>query len=97
MARPLPLDPYVIDTLMPDLAGHERRPSAFLVWLLCWRLDGAPASLRALSEGTGLSKRAVQLALGKLVRRRLVQVEREGPTAVARYHALRPWRRRRAR
>ena len=96
MTRPLPLDPYVIDTLMPDLAGHDRRPSAFLVWLLCWRLGGAPTSLRELSEGTGLSKRAVQLALVKLVRRRLVHVEREGPTTVARYHALRPWRRAKA-
>ena len=97
MTRPLPLDPYVIDTLMPDLVGHDRRPSTFLVWLLCWRLGGAPASLRELGEGTGLSKRAVQLALAKLVRRRLVQVERAGPTTVARYHALKPWRRRPAR
>ena len=82
---------------MPDLVGHDRRPSAFLVWLACWRLAGAPASLRELSEGTGLSKRAVQEAVRRLVRRRLLQVEREGPTTVARYHALRPWRRRPAR
>ena len=95
MARTLPLDSYVVDTLMPDLVGHDRRPSAFLVWLACWRLAGAPASLRELSEGTGLSKRAVQGAVARLVRRRLLAVDRAGgPTAVARYHALRPWRRR---
>jgi hypothetical protein len=27
----LPLDAYIIDTLMPDLVGHDRQPSAFLV------------------------------------------------------------------
>ena len=31
------LDPYVIDTLMADLIGHDRQPSAFLVYLLLWR------------------------------------------------------------
>ena len=25
------LDPYVVDTLMADLVGHDRQPSAFLV------------------------------------------------------------------
>ena len=33
----LKLDSYVLDTLMCDLVGHDRRPSAFLVYLYLWR------------------------------------------------------------
>jgi DNA-binding GntR family transcriptional regulator len=93
------LDPYVVDTLMPDLVGHDRQPSAFLVYLLLWRLThGAGAAalqvpLRDLAAGTGLSKRAVQEALARLIRRRLVEAVREGATAVAVYTVLQPWRR----
>jgi len=29
----LPVDAYVIDVLMPDLIGHDRRPAAFAVYL----------------------------------------------------------------
>ena len=28
---------YVLDTLMADLVGHDRQPSAFLVYLHLWR------------------------------------------------------------
>lgn len=96
---PLALDAYVVDTLLPDLVGHDRRPSAFVVYLVLWRLtDGGrtpvAASLRTLAESTGLSKRAVQAALASLVgRRRLVTVARESATAVPVYAVLRPWRR----
>ena len=31
------LDAYVIDSLMPDLVGHDRRPSTMLVFLYLWR------------------------------------------------------------
>ena len=94
---PLRLDPYVIDTLLPDLVGHDHRPSAFLVYLVLWRLAGQPASLRELAEATGLSKRSVQDAIRRLERRRLAHIERDGPTAIAiaRYVVLKPWRRRR--
>ena len=27
------VDPYVVDTLMQDLVGHDHRPSAFIVYL----------------------------------------------------------------
>jgi hypothetical protein len=96
------VDRYVLETLMPDLVGHDRHPSAFVVYLALWhRADGTrdrvvAASLRELAEGTGLSKRAVQGALAALVRRRLVSVERASPTAVPRYAVLRPWARRRS-
>lgn len=98
--EPVALDPYVVDVLLPDLVGHDRHPSAFLVYLTLWRHTAggrAPAalSLRALAEATGLSKRAVQDAVDALVRRRLVTLERETPTSVPSYHVLRPWARRR--
>ena len=90
------LDPYVVDVLLPDLVGHDRHPSAFLVYLLLWhRTAGgrreAALSLRELAEATGLSKRAVQGALATLERRRLLAVERAGPTAVPGFRVLRPW------
>jgi hypothetical protein len=94
------LDRYVVDTLMPDLVGHDKRPSALLVFLYLWartdRVRGrrAAVSLRDLADGTGLSKRAVQDAVRVLARRRLVAVRRDGPTAVPEYEVLRPWRKR---
>jgi hypothetical protein len=95
----LPLDAYVLDVLMPDLVGHDRRPSAFLVYLLLWRrTDGGrtadvPLTLRELADGTGLVKRSVQSAIDTLERRRLVTVTRDSITAVPRYSIGRPWRR----
>jgi hypothetical protein len=93
------LDAYVVDTLMPDLVGHDRQPSAFLVYLFLWRethgrsADTAQVALLDIASGTGLSKRAVQDALGRLARRKLVAVSRESITAVPVYSVLRPWRR----
>jgi transcription initiation factor IIE alpha subunit len=89
------IDGYVIDTLMADLVGDDRHPSAFLVYLhLLARIDdngNAEQSQRAIAEGTGLSKRAVQTALHHLERRRLISVERDSITAVARYTLHKPW------
>lgn len=31
------VDAYILDSLMPDLIGHDRQPSAFLVYLCLWR------------------------------------------------------------
>jgi DNA-binding GntR family transcriptional regulator len=93
------LDHYILDTLMRDLVWHDKRPSAFLVYLHLWHLTrGRPkaravVSLRAIAEETGLSKRAVQHALAVLVRRKLVKAERSTKTAVPEYSVLRPWRR----
>jgi DNA-binding MarR family transcriptional regulator len=86
-ADSLPLDAYVVDTLLPDLVAHERRPSAFLVYLVLWRhsaggRDAVALSLRELAEATGLSKRAVQGAVARLERRRLIGVAHGGPRAV---------------
>lgn len=92
------VDRYVVEALMPDLVGHDRRPSAFLVYLFLWTVTSggetrAEASLRRIAEGTGLSRRTVQDAIAHLSRRRLVEAERDGITAVARYAVRTPWRR----
>ncbi len=93
----LPLDPYVIDTLMPDLVGHDRRPSAFLVYLFLWRhtlganVDAIQVALQDIAESTGLSKRAVQHALTQLFKRKLIAIARSGITDIPRYTVLRPW------
>ena len=95
----LTLDAYILDSLMPDLAGHDRQPSAFLVYLFLWRLThGAgtattQVALRDIAENTGLSKRGVQSALGWLAKRKLIAVARESITAVPVYTVMRPWRR----
>lgn len=90
------IDAYVFETLMPDLVGHDRRPSAFLVYLAIWTAgDGgrAPLSYAELAARTGLSRRAAQTAVGVLLRRELIAVERAGPTDVPWYRPLTPWRR----
>jgi hypothetical protein len=93
------IDPYIVDTLMPDLVGHDRQPSAFIVYLWLWRqTHGAghamtQVALLDVAEATGLSKRAVQDALGRLATRKLIAVARASITAVPVYTVLRPWRR----
>ena len=84
---------------MADLVGHDRMPSAFIVYLyLYWRT--APSRSRSvrlshqsIATETGLSKSAVQAAMRNLVRRKLVRSERESVTAVPVHYVLRPWRR----
>ena len=84
---------------MRDLIGHDRQPSAFVVYLLLWRRSGADRSgaaqiaLQDIAEATGLSKRSVQSALGWLAKRKLIAVTRAGITAIPVYTILRPWRR----
>jgi DNA-binding GntR family transcriptional regulator len=93
----LELDAYVLDVLMRDLVGHDRSPSAFLVYLWLWRRtrDGeSRLTLQRIAEGTGLSKRGVQDAIGRLESRKLLRVTRESITAVPEYAVLRPWVRR---
>lgn len=91
------LDAFVIDSLMPDLVGHDRQPSAFLVFLHLWRktLGGrrtACASYQMIANGTGLSKRAVQLAVATLARRELLDVQRKSATAAPVFSLLCHWR-----
>lgn len=90
------IDAYVLDSLMRDLVGHDRRASAFLVYLAVLAKESAGVramSYSELADQCGLSRRAVQDAVAHLVRRRLIEVIRAGPTETASYRALRPWRR----
>lgn len=99
MTSTLEIDTYIIDTLMADLVGHDRQPSAFLVYLLLWRRthgageDKTQVSLLDIASATGLSKRSVQEALNWLSKRRLVSIQRASITAVPVYTVKRPWTR----
>jgi hypothetical protein len=93
------LDDYILDTLLRDLTGHDRKPAAFLVYL--W-LAGEQArhkspvtiSYQALAENTGLSRSSTQSAVRWLLGRKLLTVAKANATAVPRYTVLFPWRHR---
>lgn len=94
------VDAYVLEVLLPDLVGHDRRPAAFLVFLHLLRRaevlgrDRVPASLHEIALRTGLSKSAVQAALRHLKRRGLVSADDTGTQLNPVRTVLRPWRRR---
>jgi DNA-binding GntR family transcriptional regulator len=96
------VDDYVVDVLLPDLAGHDRSPAAFLVYLILWthlfraECRTAAVSLQSLSAQTGLSKSAVQAAIRLLRNRSLIRVSKTSRTAVPEYELIRHWLRRRA-
>ena len=96
------LDEYVVDVLLPDLAGHDRSPAAFLVYVVLWtRLyrseqRSTSISLQQLADLSGLSKSAVQGALRILKRRGLIKVAKVSATALPQYELVRHWLRRRA-
>ena len=100
MAARVTLDRYIVDSLMPDLVGHDRKPSAFLVYLYLWcngrgtRQRRATASLQQIASDTGLSKSAVQHGLRTLKGRRLVTSHQARATAVPEYAVHAPWARR---
>jgi hypothetical protein len=91
------VDAYVVDTLMPDLIGHDHRPAAFIVYLRLWRETRArrrprvALSLATLALDTGLSKSAVQTSLRHLKRRKLVSAHQGSPTSVPAYTVHAPW------
>ena len=99
----IPIDEYVVDVLLPDLTGHDRAPTAFLVYIVLWTAlyraeqKRIALSLQNLSERTGLSKSGVQSAIRLLKRRGLIKVFRAHPTAVPEYELVRHWVRRRSR
>lgn len=94
------VDRYIVDSLMPDLVGHDRQPSAFLVYLLLWcrsrgsRERRTRMSLQEIASDSGLSKSAVQHAIRSLKRRRLVSTKQRSATSAPEYLLLTPWRRR---
>jgi hypothetical protein len=89
------IDQHVLDGLMADLVGHDRRPSAFIVYLalvrLCQAFGSTTQSLQDLAAATGLSKSAVQRGIQHLLRRELISVTRPRSTEIPRYRVLQPW------
>ena len=96
------IDEYVLDVMMPDLAGHDQSPAAFLVYLALWTQlfrtgqRAVSISLQELASKTGLSKSAVQRSIRLLERRALLRAAKASATAVPRYELIRHWVRRRA-
>ena len=91
-------DSYVVDVLMRDLVGHDRRPVCFFVYL--WlsveqrrRDRDVQISYKELAENLGVSKSSVQAAVSWLVRRKLLSASKQNRTAVPRYAVHTPWRR----
>src|SRR5580658_2103667 len=83
------IDDYVLDVLLPDLAGHDHSPAAFLTYVVLWthlyrsEERSVAVSLQQLAELTGLSKSAVQGAIPPLKRRSLIKITK-GPRRLCR-------------
>ncbi len=95
--RTVAVDRYVVESLMPDLVGHDRRPAAYILYLALLGLGGGErevgASLQALATATGLSKTAVQRSVAHLLRRKLIATRSSGPNQAPHYRLLKPWAR----
>jgi predicted transcriptional regulator len=91
------VDTYVIDVLMRDLISHDRSPSAFIVFIHLYRhthgsnRSSVHQSHQQIAEATGLSKTAVQGAVRRLLRRKLLAMKRAHRTARPEYVVHRPW------
>lgn len=91
------VDAYVLDALLPDLVGHDRRPAAFLVYLylLCAsERSNRPSvglSLQEIAERTGLAKSTVQAAIRHLKRRGLLDAKVVASTTQPIRRVMRPW------
>ena len=93
------LDNYVVDVLMPDLVGHDRRAAAFVVYLYLLRQaakggrDTLSVSLQTIATKSGLSKSTVQAAIRHLRRRRLLDPGVLATVTDPLRRVLRPWNR----
>lgn len=93
----LRLDDYLVDVLMRDLVGHDRRPVCFLVylWLAAEQQRKGVAvqvSYQEIAESIGVSKSSAQSAVGWLARRKLLAISKQTATAMPKYRVLSPWR-----
>lgn len=99
MQKAIPIDYYILDTLLRDLTGHDRKPAAYLVYL--W-LTGEQARRKSpvaisyidLAQNTGLSRSSAQASIRWLLRRKLLAVVKANATAVPVYTVQFPWRKR---
>ena len=91
------IDAYVVDVLMPDLVGHDRRPATFIVYLFLLRQaakarrDAVSISLQTIATKTGLSKSTVQSALRHLRRRKLIDPTIAATVTSPLRRVMRPW------
>jgi hypothetical protein len=102
MQRTIAVDDYILDTLLRDLTGHDRKPAAFLVYL--WLAGeqsrrGSPVAISyiELAQNTGLSRSSAQSSVRWLLRRKLLTVTKANATAIPVYTVLFPWRKRASR
>lgn len=91
------LDDYVVDVLMRDLVGHDRKPVSFLVYLwLAAEQARTKAEVRVsyqqVAESVGISKSSAQAAIRWLLKRKLLSVVKENVTATPVYTVRAPWR-----
>lgn len=91
------LDDYLLDTLMRDLVGHDRRPVSYLIYL--WlaaeqQRQKKPVSISYgdLAESVGVSKSSAQSAVAWLIHRKLISSTRATVTATPSYAVHTPWK-----
>jgi hypothetical protein len=99
VVKQIAIDEYVLTVLMRDLVGHDRLPSAFLVYVHLWGESERQSNLtvqtshQTMAEATGLSKSAVQKGVRWLLFRKLIRAHKTSATSTPEYRVLRPWRR----
>jgi hypothetical protein len=91
------LDEYVLDSLMRDLVGHDRRPVSYLVYL--WlaaeeQRQNKPVTISYsdLAESVGVSKSSTQGAVAWLIHRKLISSTKATVTATPNYTVQSPWK-----
>jgi hypothetical protein len=91
------LDEYVLDSLMRDLVGHDRRPVSYLVYL--WlaaeqQRQNKPVSISYsdLAESIGVSKSSAQSSVAWLIQRKLISSAKATATATPAYSVHTPWK-----
>ncbi len=91
------IDPYVVDVLMPDLVGHDRKPAAFLVYLCLacaserGQRQNVALSLQEIAVRTWLAKSTVQTAIRHLKRRLLLDPDVIASTSEPIRRITMPW------
>jgi len=91
------VDDYVIDVLMRDLVGHDRKPAGFLVYL--WlaaeqarRHTEVRVSYEEMAESVGISKSSAQGAVRWLLKRKLLAAKKLTVTSTPCYTVRSPWK-----
>ena len=91
------LDEYVLDSLIRDLVGHDRRPVSYLVYL--WlaaeeqrQQKRVSISYSDLAQSVGVSKSSAQGAIAWLIHRKLISSTKANVTATPNYTVQTPWK-----